>query len=86
MLSPDEISGTEVLMSADLGANFSTVADVPPTDPQTVTVNSLPPGDYIFRFIVSAFIGGPSDDFDFSGNVPDESAPLTVTDVVMTLS
>ncbi|MHA2402132.1 MAG: hypothetical protein ACXADH_03995 [Candidatus Kariarchaeaceae archaeon] len=81
-LDPADIQHVEVSMSADLGANFIVVNTVaPPT--LDLTVPDLEVGDWIFRLVVVDTANRRSIDVDVTVNVPDETNPSSVVNVVV---
>ena len=81
---PAQLDFVTVDFSADLGANFVTLGQVPATDPQVLVIPDLVDGDYIVRLTVTDLQGksGQSVDTPF---LIDTSAPGIVTNVVVGL-
>jgi hypothetical protein len=74
-----------VLMSADLGGNWVSVADVPPTELEFV-VSNLDIGQYNFKVVVEDSAGVRSEDSnEVVGSVPDESPPSAIADLSVTI-
>lgn len=82
-LDPSEIDRTDIMMSADGGANFSSPAPVLPTEPQTFVVDNLTVGSYVFRAIVIDTDGRASDMAEVTGSVL--AAPAAITDLSVTI-
>lgn len=82
-LDPADIQHVEVLLSADLGATFTSINNIAP--PATdITVPDLDIGDWIFRLVVVDTAGRQSANVDTPVNVPDETNPSTVVNVQVT--
>jgi len=77
-LAESEISGVEISLSADLGANF-TVLNLVPLPGLTLLVPDLVVGDYIFRGVWVDTAGRRSVSVDAPLNVPDETPPSSGT-------
>jgi len=82
-LDPSEIDRTDIVMSADGGANFSPPASVLPTEPQAFVVENLTAGSYLFRAIVVDTAGRVSDHAEATGSVLD--APSAIADLTVTI-
>lgn len=80
-LTPDELAGVEIRMSADGGATFGAPAVVPPSVTQEFVVGSLVAGSYLFRFVVEDLQGRRSDSYDAVGDVL--AAPSALADVTV---
>lgn len=78
-LATSEIDRTDIMMSADGGANFSPPAAVPPTGPQEFVVENLDVGDYLFRAIVVDTGGRVSGADEVTGSVL--AAPSAIADL-----
>lgn len=85
-LPVEEIAGVDVSMSADLGANWTSLGRVAPADVQEMSVNDLAPGDWIFRMTVIDTDGRPSSDVDHPFKIADETAPSPVTNTAVDLT
>lgn len=83
-LDPAEIDRTDIMMSADGGANFSPPAPVTPDVPQTFEVDNLTAGEYVFRAIVVDTDGRTSDIAEVTGSVLD--APAAIADLSVTIT
>ena len=82
-LDQADIQHVEVLLSADLGATFTSINNiVPPTT--NITVPDLDIGDWVFRLIVVDTAGRQSVEVDTPVNVPDETNPSSVVNVQVT--
>jgi hypothetical protein len=79
-----EVSHVAISMSADGGANFGPESNVLSTDPQTFVVDSLVPGNYIFRAVVVDTDGRRSGDADQVGNVLAPPGVITDLSVIIT--
>lgn len=84
-LPVSQISHVIVLMSADGGANFGEIDQVPAPGTE-VLVRELEPGTYHFRFIVVDLQATPklSEPVDAQATV-EAAAPNGITDVVVTV-
>jgi hypothetical protein len=81
---PAGLDYVDVSFSADLGANFVGLSNVPATDPQTVTIPDLVDGDYVIRLQVFDKGGKAGAAVDTSFLI-DTSVPGVVTNVVVDL-
>ncbi len=84
-LDPADIANVEVSMSGDLGANFTPVTTVLPSDPQEAAVSDLDIGDWIFRLIVVDTAGLQSVAVDVPA-VVDGTPPGAVTNAGVVLT
>lgn len=83
-LPASEIAQTDISMSADGGANFSSTAPVLPTDPQTFVVDNLTAGTYLFRATVIDTLGQPSVDAEATGSIL--APPAAIADLSVTIT
>ena len=82
-LDPTDIAYVEVFLSADLGVNFVSLNQViPPT--VDLFVPDVDIGDWIFRLVVVDTADKQSVAVDTPVNVPDETNPSSVINVVVT--
>jgi hypothetical protein len=83
-LVPAELSHTEILLSADGGANFSVLANVPAPIVDLIQPN-LEPGSYVFRLVAVDKSTPPkrSAPVDFPYSFTEVSAPSPVTAVTV---
>jgi hypothetical protein len=80
----DEIDYVDVQMSADQGANYVTLNEVPPSE-TSLLVNELEPGTYYFRLIVVDTKGRESEPVVATFTIEDDTPPGAVLNVVITL-
>jgi hypothetical protein len=85
-LPVEEIAGVDVSMSADLGANWTALGRVEPSELQEMSINDLAPGDWIFRMVVRDTDDRPSTEVDAPFKIEDETAPSGVTNTNVELS
>lgn len=52
-LPANEISGTQVALSADGGSTFTVLQNVPAAEVQSITIPDLEVGTWVVRFVVS---------------------------------
>jgi hypothetical protein len=77
-----QIDFVEISMSADGGANYSGLAQVPPPTLEHL-VSDLNPGTYMFRGVVVDKDGRRSDDADVTASIL--SAPSALPDFTVTI-
>ena len=82
-LPPENISHTEISMSADAGDNFSPPANVASDVTQEFIVDDLAPGDYLFRAVVVDAGLRRSDSVEIVGSVL--TPPLGVQNFEVTI-
>lgn len=85
-LLPADIQHTRVEMRVVGAPTFTVMGSVLPGDVQTFTITDVDVGDWELRLVVVDTAGRESAPVDTPFNVPDESAPSGVTDVVITLA
>lgn len=81
----NELAGTQVSLSADAGANWTEIDNVPAGAEQTVSVQDLDNGDWIVRFEVADTEGRVGQPYDHPF-VSDDTAPGQVTNVEVILN
>jgi len=80
-----DIAFVRAALSADDGANFTDVADVPSAQAQEVPINDLPFSDqFVVRLTVHDTDGRISTPVDAAFSVADDSAPGIVQNVTVT--
>lgn len=85
-LNADDIQFVEVLLSADLGANFVVVDQILPSTTQEVFLPDQDVGDWIIRLIVVDSADRRSNTVDVPYNIADVTPPGIVLNVGITLS
>lgn len=85
-LDPADIRSVDVKLSADGGANFSDVADVPVLQAQEVPLAGLDINSYIVRLQCFDLLNQGGIVVDTPFDVIDDSPPGAVTSVLVTLS
>ena len=80
----DDISAVIVEMSADGSATWTEINVLLPTDPQTVSVPDLEPGEWGFRIICVDADDRPGLPYIHVETVVDDSPLMPVTNVVAT--
>ena len=84
-LDPFDINVVNLFMSADAGANWVSVADVPSTTLEFL-ISDLDIGTYQFKAVVEDSDGLRSADSNVEiGLVPDETAPSAISDLMVTI-
>ena len=81
----DEIDRTEIEVSVDGGANFTTLVIVQPDDAQTVMVPDAEVGEWHFRFFIFDTLGQAGVPHTEVVEVRDTSPPGAVINVQVTL-
>jgi len=81
----DEVASTEISMSADLGANWTVIRDVPAPTAEW-QLSDLAPGDYMLQLVAIDTDGRRATDTPFSFNIKDETNPSPVTNVSVELT
>ena len=85
-LDVKDVSLVEVALSADAGTNWAVLGTVLPGVAQTFTQTELEVGDWKFRLVVVDTAGTRSAEHFEDVNVPDETPPGTVTNVIVTIT
>lgn len=78
------IASTRIEVSADAGANFAELANVPAADQQQASMSDVPAGDWLVRLTVIDDSGAESAGVTEPFNVPFEG-PDDVTNVTITV-
>ena len=84
-LNPADIAHVEVALSADGGANFGVLGTVAPGSTQTFTQTELEIGTWFFRLVVVDVAGLRSQPVQVQADVPDETAPDAVANVIVSI-
>lgn len=85
-LNPSEIQFTRVELSADGGANYSTLGDIEPGVAQEVLVPELEFGAWFFRVSVFDTRNAQGEAATIEAVVPDDSAPAAVLNLRVEIS
>jgi len=81
-LSPSDIQHVRLMLSADGGASYATVATLPPPT-REYTQTELEPGSWGFRAVCVDTAGRESDPTDGSISIADETAPGAVLNLTL---